>query len=170
MGTHIAEGPWRAVSPPVARQPAVREQTSFIFPPTRGCPSSACCCKRLGGPKGLEAVGPNADRPSLMTLPFRYIEARHPPRPARRAMEEPPAAAPAPPSPAGALPPALAGQRPVEFLRLRAVTNKRPPPAGQYSVGFLRLRGPGPGRNNELATLIAESGWDEASRFARFFR
>ena len=49
------------------------EQYSFIS--ADELPNVRLLLQRLGG-KGIEAV-PDADRPRLMTLPFRYIEARH---------------------------------------------------------------------------------------------
>ncbi|MCA0305744.1 MAG: ATP-binding cassette domain-containing protein, partial [Proteobacteria bacterium] len=49
------------------------EQYSFIS--ADELPNVRLLLQRLGG-KGIEAV-PEADRPRLMTLPFRYIEARH---------------------------------------------------------------------------------------------
>jgi putative ABC transport system ATP-binding protein len=49
------------------------EQYSFIS--ADELPNVRLLLQRLGG-KGIEAVPP-ADRPRLMTLPFRYIEARH---------------------------------------------------------------------------------------------
>jgi putative ABC transport system ATP-binding protein len=49
------------------------EQYSFIA--ADELPNVRLLLQRLGG-KGIEAV-PDADRPRLMTLPFRYIEARH---------------------------------------------------------------------------------------------
>ena len=49
------------------------EQYSFIS--ADELPYVRLLLQRLGG-KGIEAV-PEADRPRLMTLPFRYIEARH---------------------------------------------------------------------------------------------
>jgi putative ABC transport system ATP-binding protein len=49
------------------------EQYSFIS--ADELPNVRLLLQRLGG-KGIEAV-PAADRPRLMTLPFRYIEARH---------------------------------------------------------------------------------------------
>ena len=49
------------------------EQYSFIS--ADDLPNVRLLLQRLGG-KGIEAV-PEADRPRLMTLPFRYIEARH---------------------------------------------------------------------------------------------
>ena len=49
------------------------EQYSFIS--ADELPNVRLLLQRLGG-KGIDAV-PEADRPRLMTLPFRYIEARH---------------------------------------------------------------------------------------------
>jgi putative ABC transport system ATP-binding protein len=49
------------------------EQYSFIS--ADELPNVRLLLQRLGG-KGIEAV-PEGDRPRLMTLPFRYIEARH---------------------------------------------------------------------------------------------
>ncbi|MFO1079810.1 MAG: ABC transporter ATP-binding protein [Reyranellaceae bacterium] len=49
------------------------EQYSFIS--ADELPNVRLLLQRLGG-KGIEAV-PDAERPRLMTLPFRYIEARH---------------------------------------------------------------------------------------------
>lgn len=49
------------------------EQYSFIS--ADELPNVRLLLQRLGG-KGIDAV-PGADRPRLMTLPFRYIEARH---------------------------------------------------------------------------------------------
>jgi putative ABC transport system ATP-binding protein len=49
------------------------EQYSFIS--ADELPNVRLLLQRLGG-KGIEAV-PDADRPRLMTLPFRYVEARH---------------------------------------------------------------------------------------------
>ena len=112
------------------------EQYSFIS--ADELPNVRLLLQRLGG-KGIEAV-PEADRPRLMTLPFRYIEARHRLGLIDAAMEERLLAARR--AFAAGLPRRPAQRRRV--LRFRALQQRRHP-AGQHPVRPPGLR-PGPGR------------------------
>src|SRR3982074_614150 len=72
MGLTIAE-PMVELLSGLSPDSRLFEQYSFIS--ADELPNVRLLLQRLGG-KGIDAV-PEADRPRLMTLPFRYIEARH---------------------------------------------------------------------------------------------
>ena len=127
------------------------EQYSFIS--ADELPNVRLLLQRLGG-KGIDAV-PEADRPRLMTLPFRYIEARHRLGLIDAAMEERLLAA----RHAFAAGPAGAAARRRRVLRFRALQQRRHP-AGQHPVRPPGLR-PGAGRaaHRHADLRRAERAW-----------